>query len=96
MSPTEKEKIEYIMNEFDFAKVRRVMEFLDWGWYGEGVPNVDVMRSTARRLLGNLTGSIKSLSSATGGFRAYRSTGETGEEHFTLTFDLESAESTYY
>lgn len=33
MSKSKQEQIDEIMDNFDFNKVARVMEFLDWKWY---------------------------------------------------------------
>jgi hypothetical protein len=39
------------MDNFDFHKVHRVMEFMNWQWSGEVVPSVSEMRKEVRRLL---------------------------------------------
>lgn len=47
-------KIDEVMNDFEFKKVKSVMEFLDWTWStdtGHRTPSLDELRSTARRLL---------------------------------------------
>ena len=51
---TEKQRlaIDDIMDNFDFHKVHRVMEFMNWQWSGEVVPSVSEMRKEARRLVG--------------------------------------------
>lgn len=45
------DKIEEILNNFDFNKVKRVMEFLDWKWHNVGIPNEYQLICEARRLL---------------------------------------------
>ena len=48
------EQIEQIFKEFDFKKIRNVMEFLHWTWFntsGGGVPNIMELKKNARRLL---------------------------------------------
>ena len=46
------EKIECILDAFDFEKVGIAMRALGWGWYGTGVPpTVNEMKKTAKRLL---------------------------------------------
>ena len=47
---TEQEDIDEIMDEFDFVKVHKVMEALDWGWGMEGVPYIGDMRKVVRNL----------------------------------------------
>ena len=67
---TEKQRlaIDDIMDNFDFHKVHRVMEFMNWQWRGEGVPSVSEMRKEARRLL--LSSMKDSGQASTGGFLA--------------------------
>lgn len=45
-----------IMMNFDFEKVNRVMEFLNWRWYGakNGVPTVDEIKTEVRDHLDEL------------------------------------------
>ncbi len=42
--------IEDILNEFDFDKVERAMEALDWKWRGQ-TPSIEDLREEAERLL---------------------------------------------
>jgi hypothetical protein len=71
--------IEDIIDEFDFEKVKKVMDFLDWKWHAaeDGVPRIAELRKSARSLLKQcafkvlLSSEIDAESSiATGGFRA--------------------------
>ena len=64
-------QIDEIMDNFDFRKVAEVMEHLGWGWCGSGyeVPTESEIRSTARRLLQDVSRKLPSNVS-TGGFRA--------------------------
>ena len=55
--PTEKvyldpvnKMIDDIMNEFDWLRVQRTMEFLDWKWAGEYV-TIPMLQKTAKHLL---------------------------------------------
>ena len=49
---TIEEKIECILDTFDFERVRTAMGALQWGWYCTGmIPTVNEMRKTAKRLL---------------------------------------------
>jgi hypothetical protein len=49
------EQIDDIMDEFEFDKVHKVMEFLDWKWWFDGeterVPEVYELRKKAREYL---------------------------------------------
>lgn len=47
----EHERVDYILENFDFNKVHQVMRFLNWTWRGEGVPTVEELKSTASYLL---------------------------------------------
>lgn len=61
---------------FDFDKVHKVMQKLDWKWYNkDGVPDISSLMQTAENLLrsaiSSLLNSKECLSyAATGGFRA--------------------------
>ena len=90
----EKEKINSVMEQFDFEKVQSVMEDLDWKWVGTkyGVPTVDEMKHEAKRLL---VDAVESKSTcATGGFRAtYESDGPNDQDPYIgLEFILEECE----
>lgn len=45
------DKIDEIMDNFDFEKVHKTMDVLEWTWAGEGVPEVPSLRARARQLL---------------------------------------------
>ena len=49
MDPVNK-MIDDIMDEFNFARVQNVMDYLNWKWAGEYV-TVEMLKQTARRLL---------------------------------------------
>lgn len=49
MDPVNK-MIDDIMDEFNFARVQNVMDYLGWKWAGEYV-TVEMLKQTARRLL---------------------------------------------
>ena len=69
-----REHQDIIMDEFDFAKVKRVMDHLDWQWVGteEGVPTIGEMRRLVRDLMARsydyATKSGKDSLDGTGGF----------------------------
>lgn len=44
------ENFKKAMQEFDFEKVHKVMEFLNWKWYDVGVPSVVKMKGVCEDL----------------------------------------------
>jgi len=72
-----KEKIEQIMENFDFEKVHKVMVALGWEWYlgrgGSGIPSVKSLKERAGELLSNVDDLIcegDTITSSSGGFEA--------------------------
>lgn len=67
---TERAKIEDIIRDFNFEKVHRVMEMLNWKWAATsyGVPTIEELKGEARRLL--VEAATEETQVATGGFRA--------------------------
>jgi hypothetical protein len=57
------ESIDEVMDNFDWEKVHRVMQAIDWKWYhadGEIVtPSISDLRRTARRLLRNVVEGLR-------------------------------------
>lgn len=48
----EKQKaISGIIENFDFEKVHKVMEFLEWGWQDDGVPTIGKLMLSAQKRL---------------------------------------------
>lgn len=69
MKEKHKKAIDEIMDWFDFERVAKVMEFLNWKWVSaeDGVPSIGEIKKSARRLLKE---AIKNKTSiATGGFK---------------------------
>lgn len=70
---TDQEKIDYILDRFDFEKVKKVMDALEWEWQDKGVPELWDLRERARELLKS---AIKhNASFRMGGFEASCSNG---------------------
>jgi predicted ThiF/HesA family dinucleotide-utilizing enzyme len=71
-------RIEDIMDEFDFDKVHKVMDSLDWTWVGveagDNIPSRAELRRSARRLLQQSVQTKSSIGS--GGFRIEFDSGE--------------------
>lgn len=85
--------IDEIMERFDFEKVRRVMEFLNWTWAGVGIPSTEELKSTARRVLYDAVAEYERLGypdtgmdCATGGFIANISKFSSGGRELSLAF----------
>lgn len=68
--------IEEILDEFDFYKVQKTMEALDWNYYDspEKVPSIGELRRLARRLLEDVyeacSSAVPESITSTGGFEA--------------------------
>lgn len=71
-----------IMENFDWKKTQKTMKILNWSWIGiggNGVPNIDDLKKTAKYLIDNsIVGALDSktlksdelYSSSTGGLKA--------------------------
>lgn len=72
----EQQDIETILDEFDFHKVQKAMEALDWTWASSaGVPAIGELRRCARRLLKYATDAdiaVPEYMTGTGGFEVSR------------------------
>ena len=72
----EQEDIEHILDEFDFHKVQKTVEALNWTWAtSDGIPDIGELRRCARRLFKYATdtdSSVHDYSTATGGFEVSR------------------------
>ena len=53
LSDVERNKIDSIMENFDFDKVQSVMDYLDWKWVGtkNGIPTIEEIEDEAKRML---------------------------------------------
>jgi hypothetical protein len=81
-------QIDEIMDFFDFHKVQKMMEAVEWTWHDEGVPDEPDLRQTARKLLQQLV--EQNLSEiGTGGFTVSRFKYEDGVEEITLRWGIE-------
>ena len=86
------EHIEFIIENFNFPRVRQVMKALDWRWFGiKGVPSIENLKYEARILLQKAAKDQNCWS--TGGFSAsYIPDGERGS-YLMLQFVVETMES---
>ena len=84
-----KKAIKKILKNFDFGKVHRVMESLNWTWVDSkdgGVPTIEELKAQAKDLLTKVTEGEFSIISC-GGFEA-----EYRDKVLTLKFVLEEFE----
>ena len=85
-------KIKSILNHFDFNKVKKIMDVLNWKWVlsKNGVPDIDEIIGLATRLL--IDACVEKQNISTGGFRAvYDDIGD-GDPYVGLEFIVEECE----
>ena len=85
--------LDYIMDAFDFEKVRKVMVALGWKWAGakgdaNGVPTLDEIKQGAANLLWDLANDPKNKVIATGGFRAEKDFSDPDDPWMRLVFEV--------
>ena len=92
--------IDEILDCFNFEKVKKVMDFLNWEWFGSnGVPEIYELRQHARKLMNTaVTECIKSKHqdyfTECGGFRVECNKYEDDPKmYIRLSFNLESLEN---
>lgn len=42
-----KDKIDYILENFDFEKCHEMMKLVGWTWWGRGIPTVEMLKESA-------------------------------------------------
>jgi len=82
------EKINEILNNFNFKRVRLVLETLNWKWWSPSVedgeiPSIERMQQTAHHLILEVA-TTKNVVCSTGGFYAYRHCDDTLELAFIV------------
>lgn len=93
--------VDEILDNFDFDKVVKVMEYLEWTWFSTGGETVYVSdaRKFARQLLTEALRKVKVNTNdesniASGGFRAEAETFlDDDKKYAKLTFEIESQEN---
>lgn len=98
LSDLERRKIANVMENFDFYKVHKVMELLQWVWISCGedgnsaVPTVGQMKAEAKRLL--IEAAYEKTNISCGGFKAvYETTGTDDKDPYIgLEFIVEDCE----
>lgn len=89
--------IDYIMDNFDFGKVHKVMEFLDWNWAGYDEISEGDIRRYARKLIKDCLSTMirrndSEFSIECGGFvvHTYNQTEDNDKVYISLRFSLAS------
>ena len=83
---TSREKIDLVLDNFNFEKVHKVMVAMDWEWFScDGVPEICDLRIKARQLL---LGLKEDYELATGGFYAKKKDGD-----YSLSFRIDDINS---
>ena len=98
LSDLERSKIANVMENFDFYKVHKVMELLQWEWITCGedgkaaVPSVGHLKAEAKRLL--IEAAYEKTNIATGGFKAVYETTDPDDKdpYIGLEFIVEDCE----
>lgn len=93
-------KVRDVINNFDFDKVKKVMDYLNWDWRGQ-IPTINEIIGEAQRLLYDAVQALDTNNSdeahvGTGGFNAsaYKDS-TTGEIDVHLDFRLDEFNSFY-
>ncbi len=92
--------INYVIDNFDFEKVHKVMTALNWEWDGVGIPSVDELKFVAKDRLessynGLITFELDEFNSVGGGFIATCCYGadDIDRHYFELSFVIESSDN---
>ena len=87
---TDEEKINEVLEEFDFEKVHEVMNFLKWKWADNNdtmsIPSHYRIIEEAKRLLYYCKKEKDDITISTGGFIAQKDKDENGESYYSLSF----------
>ena len=92
LNDDEDAKIKSILNNFDFNKVKKIMDVLNWKWASSknGFPDMDEIRKLATRLL--IDACVEKTNISTGGFRAVYDDNGDGDPYVGLEFIVEECE----
>ena len=86
-----------VMDLFDYERVHKVMEFLDWKWAGKDIPEIYDLRVKSRKLLEEAANKViegeEYYFVATGGFKAEAWKNDEGKLELRLNFTLEESEN---
>jgi hypothetical protein len=89
MNKDENDLIEEFLDEFDFDKVQKTMETLEWTWHSTypETPSISQLRKFARYLMKSCVGH-EEYTTASGGFFVSKHTFE-GKPYYRLMFVVE-------
>ena len=92
LNDDEDAKIKSILNNFDFNKVKKIMDVLNWKWASSknGFPDMDEIRKLATRLL--IDACVEKQNISTGGFKAVYDDNGDGDPYVGLEFIVEECE----
>jgi hypothetical protein len=90
-----KEKIDEIIKHFNFKKVHKVMKSLKWEYYDEGIPDINSLKKTARRVLMSVSKSKLLISAQSGGFKASKIRYKEGNLKPEIIYKLEFIIASY-
>lgn len=86
-----------VMDLFDYERVHKVMEFLDWEWAGKSIPEIYDLRVESRRLLEEVANKViegeEYYFVATDGFKAEAWKNDDDTLGLRLSFILENSEN---
>ena len=88
-----KKQIDYIMDHFNFSKVQKAMEAVNWCWANtKGVPEEPDLRVCARELLEDVAKENVGVTISSGGFHASKEEDD-GASYLRLEFCMERCRS---
>ena len=91
------ERIEEILESFNFEKVHAYMTLVKWTWGGDKPPSIAELKATARSLLGlAVTSEYDNSSISTGGFVATRDIWKRGTPTIQLMFYVDCTSRSCY
>jgi len=86
-----KDQIEHILDNFNFGKVQRAIEYLEWTWLNTAAPSAETIRCHARAMLAYVAEhDATSISASSGGFEAQKFR----DRHLSLHFIVEEVDGT--
>jgi len=93
--------INEVMDEFDYDKVQRVMEFIDWKWASvDGVLSVGDLKRKSRILLSDCVNGAtlhkQDVIISTGGFKAEATWDNESNKIYNITLRFVLEETEYY
>lgn len=90
MTYSDDRHIGYILDNFDFENVEKVMLNINWIWplVSNKPPNIKQLKITARELLENCLNQETGYSCSTGGFTAFKF-----DDSLQLTFSVDDVDS---